>query len=312
MRCSLVLVIAAHIVAAVPRQATAQLLTQHVKGSAGLKAGSQPPPGGYVVAPLFYFYHTDTLRDRDGQALPVTADLNTSFFGAGYSRVTTKKILGASYGFTFLSPIGANNRIQGTEIDFNPGAGLTDSVLVPASLGWHGARADAIAAFTIYAPTGRYHDGAHDNTGLGMWGFEPGIGATVYVDAKRRYHAATLATFNFQSKKEDSETKVGTQMNLEGGAGGDFLEGGLTLGVSYYASFKLDNDQFDGVLGTLIRGRNRAFAVGPEATLAIALRDKVRGFVTVRYFWEVYARTATQGGAFLLQATFLTKPIAVP
>ena len=30
----------------------AQLNTQHVKGSVGLKAGSQPPPGGYVVAPL--------------------------------------------------------------------------------------------------------------------------------------------------------------------------------------------------------------------------------------------------------------------
>ena len=30
----------------------------------------------------------------------------------------------------------------------------------------------------------------------------------------------------FQSKKEDSETKVGNVMNLEGGLGGDFLKGG--------------------------------------------------------------------------------------
>ncbi len=45
---------------------------------------------------------------------------------------------------------------------------------------------------------------------------------------------------DFQSKKEDSETKVGNAMNLEGGLGGDFLKGGLTVGGSdYYASFKL-------------------------------------------------------------------------
>ena len=33
-------------------------------------------------------------------------------------------------------------------------------------------------------------------------------------------------SFDFQSKKEDSETKVGNAMNLEGGVGGDFLKGG--------------------------------------------------------------------------------------
>jgi hypothetical protein len=36
---------------AVPGVALAQLNTQHVKGSAGLKAGSQPPPGGYLSHP---------------------------------------------------------------------------------------------------------------------------------------------------------------------------------------------------------------------------------------------------------------------
>jgi hypothetical protein len=31
-----------------------------------------------------------------------------------------------------------------------------------------------------------------------------------------------------EEQKEDSETKVGNVMNLEGGLGGDFLKGGLT------------------------------------------------------------------------------------
>jgi hypothetical protein len=80
----------------------------------------------------------------------------------------------------------------------------------------------------------------------------------------------------------------------------------------YYASFKLTDDEIAGLPGILIQGRNKTFALGPEATLAIAARDKVYGFVTVRYFWETYARTSTQGSAFFIQATFLTKPLKVP
>ena len=33
--------------------AQAQLATQHIKGIIGLKGGSPPPPGTYVIAPLF-------------------------------------------------------------------------------------------------------------------------------------------------------------------------------------------------------------------------------------------------------------------
>jgi hypothetical protein len=102
---------------AVPCVALAQLNTQHVKGSAGLKAGSQGPPGGYVVAPMLYFYTADEVRTKDGDLLPLDASLNAAMFGAGYAHVTTKRLLGGFYGFQVIFPVGANNRIQGTEID---------------------------------------------------------------------------------------------------------------------------------------------------------------------------------------------------
>jgi hypothetical protein len=295
-----------------PRVALGQLLTQHVKGAVGLKAGSQPPAGGYVVLPLLYVYNTDTVKDRNGEKVPIDASINSVFYGAGYSHVTTKKVLGGLYGFTFLFPVGANNRIQGTEIDANPGAGITDSVVTPVSIGWHHPRVDTLAAFNIFLPTGRYTDGAENNTGMGMWGYEPVVATTVYLDAAKKYHAATELSFDFQSKKEDSENKVGNQLNLEGGVGGDFLKGGLTVGLAYYAAFKTTDDEIAGLPGILIRGKNKSFGFGPEASLALAAGGKVRGFVTVRYFWETYARTTTQGSAFLVQATFLTKPIPLP
>ena len=233
--------IAVALVVGVAAPARAQMNTQHIKGSVGLKAGSQAPAGEYYIAPLLYFYSTDDIRNKNGDQVPINASIDASLFGAGVNVVTKKTLFGANYGFTVLLA-GANNRLQATEIDSNPGAGITDSVVTPLSLGWHKKRADATAYYTLYLPTGRYEDGAKNNTGLGMWGQELGFGTTVYLTEDRKFHAATMASFNFSSKKEDSDTKVGNQMNLEGGVGGDFLEGGLTAGMAYYYCFKITPD----------------------------------------------------------------------
>ena len=289
--------------------AAAQLNTHHLKGNVGLKSGSQAPPGVYFVAPLWYVYKADEVKDRDGNSFGLAADLTSQVFGGGISVVTTKKLFGGFYGFQALIPLGANNRIQGTEIDANPGAGLTDSAISPISLGWHFKRADVTTGYTMYVPIGRYSDGANDNTGLGMWGHELAIGTTAYLNETRQFHAATLATFNFQSKKEDSETKVGNVMNLEGGLGADFLKGGLVVGLDYYASFKLTDDEIDRFANILVRGKNKAFAVGPEVQLALAKSNTLYGFLKVNYQWELYARTTTQGSAMTVLATFLMKPL---
>lgn len=291
--------------------ATAQLNTQHVKGVYGLKAGTQPAPGGYVIAPLLYAYNSDTVRDRNGDRRGPTPDLTASLFGAGYMRVLPTKVLGGNYSFNVLVA-GANNRLQGTELEFEPGAGLTDAVVQPAALGWHFTRADVNAGYTVYVPIGRYTDGASNNTGLGMWGHEVMTGVTGYLTEDRKYHVATAVSLNMQSKKEDSETKVGNTMNLEGGVGADFLGGGLSVGLVYYSSLKLQEDEIGGLPGILVRGKNKAFALGPEVTLALARKNVVFGSLTARYYWETYARTTTQGSGFLLQVSFLTKPIHLP
>jgi hypothetical protein len=292
--------------------ASAQLNTQHIKGTTGLKAGSQPPPHLYVIAPLIYVYRAGTVRDAEGNKLPVDADLTSVAYGAGVVKVTTFKLLGGFYNFQVLFPVGANNRIQGTEIDQNPGAGITDSVVQPLGLGWHFKRADAIAGYSIFVPTGRYTDGAANNTGLGMWGHEFAVGTTVYLTANRQFHAATIASFDVQSNKEDSETKVGNAMNLEGGIGGDFSHGRVTAGLVYYASCKLTDDRIEGFPSILIRGKNKVFGLGPEVSFAIERKGVLYGFLKVNYQWEVYARTAPQGSELTILATFPMKPIKLP
>jgi hypothetical protein len=291
--------------------AHAQLSTQHVKGGTGLKSGSAPPPGGYLVLPLVYVYNTDTVRDRDGDKLAGDADLTVSFFGAGYARTMEKKVLGGHYGFSFLIA-GANNRIQGTEIDSNPGAGWTDAVVTPAQIGWRFKQADAVVQYNLFVPVGRYTDGASDNTGLGMWGQELAFGTTVYLNEARKYHAATVASFNFQSTKADSETKVGNAMNLEGGFGGDFLGGRLTTGLVYYASFKLTADQIEGFPLNIEHGKSKVFAIGPEVSFPLERNGVLYGFLKANYQWEAYARATTQGREFNIVATFLVTPLKLP
>jgi hypothetical protein len=292
--------------------AEAQLNTQHLKGGVGLKAGSQPPPHTYIVLPLVFVYKTNTIRNNAGAKLPIDASISSAAYGAGIALVTDKKIFGGLYGIQVLFPVGVNNRLQGTEIDQNPGGGLTDSVVQPISLGWHFKRADAIAAYTLYVPTGRYEDGAQNNTGFGMWANEISVGTTVYLNAKRQYHAATLASVSFQSKKEDSETKVGNMLVLEGGVGGDFSQGRVTAGLAYAAGFKLSEDRIDGLPEILAPGKNKSFALGPEVSFVLESKGTIYGFLKVNYEWETYARNTTQGNAFEITATFPFGPIKLP
>ena len=144
---------------------------------------------------------------------------------------------------------------------------------------------------------------------MGMWGHEVMFGTTVYLNEARKYHAATVASFNFQSTKESSETKVGNAMNLEGGVGADFLGGGLSVGLVYYSSFKLTADRIEGFPLNIAPGKNKVLALGPEVSLALARKGTLFGFVKANYQWETYARAGTQGAEFNILVTFLAKPL---
>ena len=306
-RLTIAIVATAAMLLLLPLTATAQLNGDNIKGDVGLKSGSQAPPGVYIAVPL-WFYTADAVKNRNGNQI-LTGNLDAAVFGVALNVVTPRKILGANYGFLVALPW-ANNRVQGVEdFDSNPGTGLTDMFIQPISLGWHTPRADATVGYGLYVPTGRYEDGASNNTGLGQWAQEILVGTTVYLNQTRTLHAATAATFNVFSKKEDSNTKVGNILNLEGGLGTDFLGGGLTAGLAYYGTFKLTDDQFDSRLGALIRGKNRVWGLGPEVSLALATKKAVYGFLTVRYQWELGARTTTEGAAWNVMATLLLKPI---
>ena len=292
-----------------PGPAAAQLNGFNIKGDQGLKAGSQAPAGIYYGAPL-YWYGSDTIKNLDGRTLTTTGGLDMFLGGPLVNVVTTKKLLGANYGFAAVLPF-TNLRLELPRFGDDAGAGVSDLYIQPFNLGWHAGRADVLAGYGFFAPTGHYSAGADDNTGLGMWGHEVFAGTTVFFDEKKAWHAATTGALEFHSGKQDSDAKVGTLLTLEGGFGRAFLMGAASVGLSYYAQWKVSEDTLTGLPALIVQGKNRVAALGPEVTIPIATKQTVYGFVTAKYQWEMGAHTTTQGDAFNVLVVLPLKPIKV-
>jgi hypothetical protein len=292
--------------------ASAQLNGLHLKGDVGLDAGSQTPPGAYWGT-LFYWYDTSRINNQSGDQVNPNGSLNLFAGMPLISVVTGHKILGANYGFTVIPAAILNSSIAAPQFGQNSGPGFGDTYIQPISLGWRLERVDVTTGFGIYLPTGRYAAGNPDgnNTGLGMWGFEPSIGTTVHLNGNKTWNASTLASLEFNTDKKGTQQHVGDLLTLEGGVGRSFLKGAVKLGGVYYAQWKLTGDTLTGLPALLVTGKNRSTALGPELTVPIATKSTLFGFFTFRYEWEISARTTTQGNAMVISAVFPFKPIKI-
>jgi len=288
-----------------PLAAQAQFLGHNFPGDAGVMSATQPEPGTYF-APLYIAYRGDTLRDRDGNAITIDNDrrgsLDVNAYGIGIWWVSEHKIWGANYSL-MVAPAWTDNKFEAPILGLTEevSVGFTDLYVQPINLGWHKEKADYSAGIGIYAPTGRYDASADDNLGMGMWTLELFGGGTWYLDEAKSWSFATTASYEFHSKKEDSDIRVGQILTLEGGLGKAYMDGAVNIGLAYYAQMKITNDDFPGDLDLLpgLIGKNRAFAVGPEVTLPLATKKTLWGFLNLRYLFEFGVRNSVEGNAFI-------------
>lgn len=295
--------------------AQAQLNGSHLLGDAGVASGSQPAPGVYV-AWFSYRYDTDTIKDHDGNTVgpnpgdPTTVGLNA--FAPLVWYVSPKKVFGANLGAFAVFPW-VNASIDAPAFGFSGATATkyTDMLIRPIDLGWHTPRADVSAGFEFYAPTGTYELGGSENNGKGMWTYEPFLGTTLYFDEKKTVSLAATAYWEFHGKKKDTNIKVGQILSLEGGLGKSFLGGGLVIGAAYYAQWKLTEDELGnyllpggGAINPTLVNKHRVFAFGPDVTLPVASKSKLFALVNLRYLWETWAQSKTQGQSLVVTATF--------
>ena len=309
--------------------AEAQLNGENLLGDMGVKSGSQPEPGFYVSS-IYYRYFTDTITDPNGNALTLDpSGAGSQTINAGmplFYYVSPKKLFGAHVGMMAVLPIASGAlEAPGLSLSEKASTGLSDLYVMPLQLGWHFSRADVTTGVGFFAPTGRYAADASDNLGKGMWSYEVSGGGTVYLDRARSLSIATTAYWETHSKKEGtvkvehvsvSDVKVGQLMTLEGGIGKSFLHGAASIGVAYYAQWKLTSDQFaaapSAVPSASIPAKHRVWGVGPEVTIPIATKTRLISLVNVRYLWEQGARVKTQGHTLMITNTIPIGGIKIP
>ncbi len=296
--------------------ALAQLNGMHSLGDSGALSGTQPAPGFY--ASMFYYrYDTSTLKDKNGATVgpnagePASLTLNAYIPLFWY--VSPVKFAGANVGAFVTLPF-VNSAIEAPAFGFADGGATryTDMLVRPIDLGWRLGRADVISGFQFYVPTGTYTFGGSDNNGKGMWTYEPFVGTTVYLDAKKSVSLATTAYWEIHGKKKDTDIKVGQILTLQGGLGKSFLGGMMVVGAAYYAQWKLTADTLGSFTlpgGTVFSPdlggiKHRVFGLGPDVTVPVASKSKLFALVNVRYLWEMGARSKTQGTGLALTATF--------
>jgi len=309
--------------------AHAQLNGENLLGDLGVQSGTQPAPGVYV-SNIYYRYFTDSIRDPNGNpaGLDPTGTASQTIH-AGMPLVyyvTPKKVLGANFGMMAVLPVAKGSlEAPGLGLSEKAGTGLSDLYVMPAQLGWHFKRADAVAGVGFFAPTGRYSAGASDNLGKGMWSYEVSGGATVYLDPKRTFSVATTAYWETHSKKEGevrvehvtlNDVKVGQLLTVEGGVGKSFLHGAASVGVAYYAQWKVTTDQMalspSVTQSSGIPDKHRVWGVGPDVTIPIATKTRLISLVNVRYLWEQGAHVKTQGQTLMITNTIPLGGIKIP
>ncbi|HEY7395971.1 MAG TPA: transporter [Gemmatimonadaceae bacterium] len=291
------LLVSAALIVTVAQRTQAQANIPVFRGDVGLLAGTQAPPGAYAGL-FFNNYHATQVIDAFGRSLPINTTINALAILLEYS--APYKVLGGRWAALAGIPW-VNTAISVANITTPGNWGFSDVYVVPLQLGWTLRQADLLFGQGFFAPSGRFHPGSADNTGLGVWSWESTLGATVYKDMTKRTSFSTLASYQVQSFKRDTDQRPGQVLTLEGGIGEavPLLRG--RAGAVYYAQWKLTDDQ-GFTLPPNFDAHHRYFGIGPELTGAFPTKP-VSVSLTLRYYRELWNRVAPQGGSLVLSGT---------
>ena len=300
------LVLVGSLVAAPP--VFAQYLPNNFHGDFGVNSGSQAGPGVYFAIP-FAQWNADNIKNADGdEVVAAFQGFDVRVMFPTIIVVTPTKLLGANYGVMVAIPFSTVRPERAILQTDDSDWGFNDMYIVPLYLGWHKPRADFVAGYGFYAPTGQYEAGANDNVGLGMWGHEIQFGTTVYADAAKKVSIATTAYIEMHSNKKDQDLKVGNMLTLEGGVAYNVPKIGGAFGLGYYLQNKLSDDSGADVPLTALQalnlyGKNRLFGIGPDVTMAVFQKGGTIGLVNFRYLWESAGKSSFQGSTFAVGMT---------
>jgi hypothetical protein len=286
--------------AAATSRAAAQAPVPQYRGDYGIESGTQAPPGTWMGV-LYNYYRARIVRDNTGTRFPISTTISNAALLGEYS--STETILGGRWAARIIVPW-ASRAFGLPQIAITDGRlGFSDLYIQPLQLGWQVGPLDFLFGQGVFAPTGRFTEGADNNTGLGMWSYETTAGSTLYADSARTLSVSALASYQIQSHVRGSDKRAGQTLTIEGGLGTAFPRWTQTngrLGMAYYTRWKITADH-NYPLPQTFRHRDQYYAFGPELT-ANWVAKAATTVVTLRYFFEGGNLVAPQGDSFYVIA----------
>ena len=246
--------------------AIAQQLGHKLLGSAGIDAGTQAPPGLYIINRLMK-YGANELRDRNGNEVPIIG-LDIDALGNGIGAVYVTKTKSSTYlSFALGAPV-ARTRISSDRPEASlSGYGFSDAFVQPIKAGWRFSQFDAVTSYMVYIPTGK-SDRLGAGPGKGYWTHQFSVGGAAYSDTLRSSLASALMSFEINSRRRNIDIRRGNMLQIQGGVG-THVNRVLVLGVAGFALWQVSRDHGADIPPALRNERSRAFGIGPEIDVLI-------------------------------------------
>jgi len=282
-----------------PLQAAAQQqLGQKVLGAVGINAGVQPEVGLYVIDKLL-FYNSGTIRDRNGDEVPIRGldvDVVATVLGLGY----TFKPKHAPY-FTVsagvpLASVSLSTDVPLASVDR---AGFGDAIVQPLRVGWRAKHYDVVGSYTMYIPTGQAEPRG-TGIGRGFWTHQLSLGGAAYPHRDRTRRISALLSYDINGWKRDIDIKRGNTLQVQGGAG-IVLKKMLLVGVAGFALWQVTDDRGRDVPPAVRGARTRVFGLGPEIDFTIPQTPLA---FEARYEWELGTRARVEGDILVIGLTY--------
>jgi hypothetical protein len=186
--------------------ANGQQKGQYIPGQQGLNTGVLPDPG-FTYANLTINYSADTLKNSNGNSVPLAGSYNIWAIENIFFYVPQFKFLGAKLAVMVVAPTLANGSLTLGSLNFPNvaleagGEGIADTWVQPVTLGWTLKRVDFYAGYAFMAPTGRYTAGASDNVGSGYSGNHFITGTTLYLTKNKGTSANLFTDWEFHGSR---------------------------------------------------------------------------------------------------------------
>ena len=240
-----------------------QQLSHKVLGTLGIQAGSQADPGVYAADQAVFFDASD-LRNRHGQPVPIGLEARAFENMFGVAATFRVEPLSTYVSVAVAAPLAwVSLSTQDPEASLD-GFGLGDMYFQPFELGWRiGMRADVVAGYALYVPTGKSEPGGNDGVGNGSLTHEAFLGGTVFLDDTRSWSVSALASFDVNDRKRGIDITRGPTMQVQGGFGAT-IRRVVDAGVATYGLWQVGDDHGSALPAILAGARDRAFGFGPE------------------------------------------------